>query len=60
MNHFKISLIKSALRLLGSAGTCISMIFYNYWLAIVILAVSYGFAEMLGVLEELFDKRKEN
>lgn len=30
MNHFKISLIKSALRLLGSAGTCISMIFYNY------------------------------
>ena len=36
------------------------MIFYNYWLAIVILAASYGFAEILGVLEELFDKRKEN
>lgn len=59
MNHFKLSLIKSILRISGSIITGL-LLFIDIKIAILVLALSYGVAEILGILEEIFDKRKEN
>ena len=58
MNHFNISIFKSLLRILGSTATII-LTFININIAVFVFAVSYGTAEILGILEEVFDKRKE-
>ncbi len=51
LGHFLISLVKSLLRI----GACV-------WTGltgnIVVLAVGFGIAEILGILEEIVDKRK--
>ena len=58
MNHFNISLIKSILRIIGSIVTIIlSMVEVKF--AIISLGAFYVMAELLGILEEVFDKRKE-
>ena len=58
MNHFNISIIKSILRIIGSIVTIIlSMVDVKF--AIISLGASYVMAELLGILEEVFDKRKE-
>ena len=50
--HFYVSLAKSAIRILG----CIlAMLFYDQGLKIII--GSFLVAEILGVAEEVFDKR---
>lgn len=59
MNHFKISILKSVIRVLGSIITIITVLF-NIKLSIIFLASFYLVAEILGVLEEVFDRRKEN
>lgn len=48
--HLYISLLKSAIRIIGCVSTLVTK-------DIVLLAVAFGFAELLGVLEELADKR---
>ena len=48
--HLYISLIKSTIRIIGCVSTLVTK-------DIVLLAVAFGFAELLGVLEELADKR---
>lgn len=58
MNHFNISIFKSLLRILGSTATVV-LVFINIHIALFVFAVSYGVAEILGILEEVFDKRKE-
>lgn len=58
MNHFKISIFKSIIRILGSFIS-LGISCLDIPIAFIILALSYGVAEMLGILEELFDKRKE-
>jgi len=48
--HFRISLIKSLIRIIG-CGLCI--ICTDSTIAITALAISFLFAEVLGILEEL-------
>lgn len=58
INHFNISIIKSILRIVGSIVTIIlSMVEVKF--AIISLGAFYVMAELLGILEEVFDKRKE-
>ena len=58
INHFNISIIKSILRIVGSIVTIIlSMVDVKF--AIISLDAFYVMAELLGILEEVFDKRKE-
>ena len=58
MNHFSISIAKSILRLLGSISA-VSLAFINIPASIAVFAGTYTLAEILGILEEVFDKRKE-
>lgn len=57
MNHLELSIAKSLTRMFG----CVWAIWFSVDLeeAVIILAVYFGLAEILGVLEEIFDKRKE-
>ena len=58
MNHFKLSLFKSILRII----TCIAafiLAFFNIIAAVCMLAGGLATAEFIGILEEIFDKRKE-
>ena len=48
--HFRISLIKSGLRILG----CLSAIYYYDWTK---LALGLFLAEFLGIAEEIKDER---
>ena len=48
--HLYISLVKSAIRIIGCMGTLLTG-------DIILLAGSFGFAELLGIMEELADKR---
>ena len=58
INHFNISIIKSILRIVGSIVTIIlSMVDAKF--AIISLGAFCVMAELLGILEEVFDKRKE-
>ena len=57
INHFNISIIKSILRIIGSIVTIIlSMVDVKF--AIISLGAFYVMAELLGILEEVFDKKK--
>ena len=50
--HQLISFAKSAIRIIASVGGVIA-VFSNLELAITIVAVGYGLAEIVGVYEEL-------
>lgn len=58
MNHFSISMIKSCLRIFSSI-LGFGLLWVNVFASIMVLAAGYGIAEILGILEEIFDKRKE-
>lgn len=59
MNHFQLSIYKSIIRLCGSIGAICLGLWLNVVAGLVVLGASYGIAEILGILEEIFDKRKE-
>lgn len=59
MNHFKLSFAKSILRILGSIVACAFAATQWYMASLIVLGASFGVAEILGIAEELFDKRKE-
>lgn len=48
--HMYVSFVKSIIRIAG----CVFSLIFNNWL---ILAIGLGIAEILGVLEEVGDKR---
>lgn len=48
--HFYISVVKSVVRILG----CASALVFSKW---EIVAVALGLAEVLGIVEEVGDKR---
>lgn len=56
--HFKISLIKSILRILGCVGTLCTVQLLAPVLPLSILGGTFLIAELLGILEEIKDKRK--
>ena len=59
MNHFKMSLLKSILRI-GSCLTAAILALINIIVpALVVMGIGLATAEVLGILEEVFDKRKE-
>lgn len=58
MSHYTLSMIKSALRIIGALVSYI-VLFVNLKVSVGILAISFSVAEILGILEEIFDKRKE-
>lgn len=49
--HQLISFAKSAIRILASVGACVTV--PNPVTAVLILAIGYGVAEVVGVYEEL-------
>ena len=51
LGHFLISLGKSVLRI----GSCIWVLISP---SLMVLAIGFGVAEILGIVEELVDKRK--
>ena len=51
MNHFNVSILKSLIRIVG----CMTLIYGNLAAAGCLLVA----AELLGVVEEFVDKRKE-
>lgn len=66
MNHFKLSILKSIFRISGSiAAVIVFIVGFILWnaditaVSALVIAISYGVAEVLGILEEKFDKRKE-
>ena len=73
MNHFNISMFKSILRLLGSfvgmvtSGLSIGLVgitlerdLIYITVGVFVLCIFFFIAEILGILEEVFDKRKED
>lgn len=52
MNHFNVSIMKSVVRIVG----CIALVYGNLAAAGCLLVA----AELLGVVEEFVDKRKED
>jgi|TARA_R110000744_G_scaffold19304_20_gene51102 hypothetical protein len=52
MNHFNISLVKSLIRIISSFWAMAS-------LSVFVLAAGYAIAEVLGIMEEVYDKREE-
>jgi hypothetical protein len=52
MNHFNVSITKSVIRIVG----CIALVYGNLAAAGCLLVA----AELLGVVEEFVDKRKED
>lgn len=59
MNHYQVSLIKSALRIIGCLTSIAFAITGMFTPSICILGGSLVLAEFLGILEEKVDKRKE-
>ena len=74
MNHYKVSLIKSIIRIAGTivglACACIGLVFLNegnmtetalnYCLfGLTFIASTFFTAELLGIIEEKVDRRKE-
>lgn len=56
MNHFNISLIKSGLRI----GSLILLLLIEFIPNIIyVFIILFILAEFLGILEEVYDKRKE-
>lgn len=66
MNHMSISIVKSIIRIIA----CVLAILSEFNIvscamgstelnSVVVLAGGFGIAEVLGILEEIFDKRKE-
>lgn len=73
MNHFNISMFKSILRLLGSfvgivnsslsiglVGITLERDLLYITVGVLVLCIFFFTAEILGILEEVFDKRKED
>lgn len=73
MNHFNISMFKSILRLLGSfvgiansslsiglVGVTLEKDLLYITVGVLVLCIFFFTAEILGILEEVFDKRKED
>ena len=58
-NHFGISIVKSILRLCSLLVGLVLVL--THYLNVGFIAISLGLmlAEILGILEEIFDKRKE-
>lgn len=56
MNHYNVSLIKSGFRI---AGLLVLILFNFSQFTLEIFAALFLVAEILGILEEKFDKRKE-
>jgi hypothetical protein len=50
--HQLISFLKSAIRIISSIGACVAVM-TSASAAILILAFGYGFAEVVGIIEEL-------
>lgn len=50
--HQTISFVKSGIRIISSVGSTMA-VFSSLGLAIVIVAVGYGIAEVVGIFEEL-------
>ena len=58
LRHFITSMIKSFIRIGGGIATIVCVCFGFIETSIITLASSLGFAELLGILEELLDERK--
>lgn len=66
MNHMNISLLKSVLRIAACIILCLTSLGVaeckfngNPISDLFVFGLLFGLAEVLGILEELFDKRKE-
>lgn len=53
--HFRISLIKSGIRILGCFGALYFIDTWRWDTSVSILAITFLLAELLGVLEEIIE-----
>ena len=58
-NHFSISIVKSILRLCCSSAGFILALTHYLNVGFTVISLGLMLAEILGILEEVFDKRKE-
>lgn len=58
-NHFSMSIVKSILRLCSLLIGLILVLTHYLNAGFIVLSLGLMLAEILGVLEEVFDKRKE-
>lgn len=59
MNHFLLSFIKSFVRIVACVSICCMAVKGWVEASLILLGAYFGFAEILGILEEIFDRRKE-
>lgn len=59
-NHFQISILKSILRMLTCIISIILAIVNMIIPSLCVLSGGFALAEFLGILEEIYDKRKED
>lgn len=67
MNHMNISILKSVIRIAACVILCLTSLGLaecklngNPISDLFVFALLFGIAEVLGILEEIFDKRKED
>lgn len=67
MNHMNISILKSVIRIAACVILCLTSLGLaecklngNPISDLFVFTLLFGIAEVLGILEELFDKRKED
>lgn len=58
-NHFGISIVKSILRLCSLLVGLILVLTHYLNVGFTVISLGLMLAEILGILEEIFDKRKE-
>lgn len=60
LNHMLVSICKSIIRLIACTGLVIRILLsLPVTNALVMFGTLFGIAELLGIIEELADKRKE-
>ena len=58
IGHLITSIFKSGIRILGGITCIILMALNNITVGLIVLAAAFTGAELLGILEEILDKRK--
>lgn len=59
MNHFNISILKSIIRIVSAVAAIDAAMNGITAVGVIVLCSGFIFAEVLGVLEEIYDKREE-
>lgn len=60
LNHMTVSICKSIIRLVACTSLVVRAYFnLSVYSALIMFGILFGVAELLGIVEEVVDKRKE-